>query len=61
MLSSERRKSEASCWSRRIFEGWDEAVVNLRMCAKLVSVKAAIVEEATKRKRAFRAEHFVEG
>ena len=35
--------------------------MHLRMCAKVVSVKAAIVEEATKRKRAFRAEHFVEG
>jgi hypothetical protein len=35
--------------------------VHLRMFAKIVSVKAVIVKEATKRKRAVRAEHFVEG
>ena len=31
------------------------------MCAKVMGVKAAIVKEATKRRRAFRAEHFVKG
>ena len=61
MLSSEQRKRGASWWNRRTLEGGDEAVMHLRMCAKVVSVKAAIVKEATKRKRAFRAEHFVDG
>ena len=58
-MSSEQRKRGASWWNRRIFEGGDEAVMHLRMCAKVVSVKAAMVKEATKRKRAFRASHLL--